>query len=156
MAFVISGGLAGVAGSLFAIHGAYVPLQSLYWTESGEIVIMTVLGGTGTLFGPMLGAGLYLYVENIVSGGHPVEWIAPFWHLTLGLLFVVVIWLFPRGIGGGLEDLRWFLGLAATNPQAARNHVLSTLRSWLAGVRSFVRLLRSLPGRVAALFGGDR
>ncbi|WP_152042599.1 branched-chain amino acid ABC transporter permease [Salinigranum salinum] len=103
MSFILSGAFAGVAGSLFTIHGSYVPLQSLYWTESGEIVIMAVLGGTGSLFGPMLGAGLYLYVENIVSGFGTV---GEFWHLILGILFVLVIWLFPRGIWGLLRDAR--------------------------------------------------
>ena len=68
MSFILSGLFAGIAGSLFTIHGNYVPLSSLYWTESGEVVIMTVLGGTGSLFGPIIGAGVYLYVENIVSG----------------------------------------------------------------------------------------
>jgi branched-chain amino acid transport system permease protein len=106
MSFILSGLFAGIAGSLFTIHGTYVPLSSLYWTESGEVVIMTVLGGTGSLFGPMIGAGVYLYVENIVSGGHPVDFIAPFWHLILGLVFVVVIWTFPRGIWGFLRDVR--------------------------------------------------
>lgn len=106
MSFILSGFFAGVAGSLFVIHGTYVPLASLYWTTSGEVVIMTVLGGTGSLFGPIVGAGIYLYVENIVSGGHPVDFIAPFWHLILGLVFVVTIWVFPRGIWGFFRDVR--------------------------------------------------
>jgi branched-chain amino acid transport system permease protein len=116
MAFIISGAFAGIAGSLFTIHGSYVPLQSLYWTESGEIVIMTVLGGTASLFGPIVGAGVYLYVENIVSGVQTLQ--IPFtdvvlindfgtyWHLILGLVFLVVIWVAPRGIWGGISDLR--------------------------------------------------
>jgi len=106
MSFILSGFFAGVAGSLFVIHGSYVPLASLYWTTSGEVVIMTVLGGTGSLFGPIVGAGVYLYVENIVSGGHPFDFIAPFWHLILGLVFVVTIWVFPRGIWGFVRDVR--------------------------------------------------
>ena len=126
MAFIISGSFAGIAGSLFTIHGAYVPLQSLYWTTSGEVVIMAVLGGVGSLFGPIVGAGVYLYVENIVSGVQkltvpftgPAEWLTlvqkpvvllegfgAYWHLILGLVFVLVIALFPRGIWGLLEDL---------------------------------------------------
>jgi branched-chain amino acid transport system permease protein len=114
MSFVLSGAFAGVAGSLFTIHGRYVPLQSLYWTESGEIVIMTVLGGAGSLFGPVLGAGLYLYVENIVSGVGEltvpftdvvlVPGFGEYWHLLLGLLFVVVVWLAPRGLRGAVGD----------------------------------------------------
>ncbi|WP_280585784.1 branched-chain amino acid ABC transporter permease [Halorubrum sp. Boch-26] len=103
MAFVISAAFAGIAGSLFAIEGNYVPLESLYWTESGAIVIMTVLGGVGSLFGPLFGAGLYLYIENIVSG---FETLGPFWHLILGIVFVVAVVVFPDGIWGGVEYLR--------------------------------------------------
>lgn len=115
MAFVLSGAFAGIAGSLFTIHGAYVPLESLYWTTSGEVVIMAVLGGTGSLFGPILGAGVYLYVENIVSGVRQlvlpftdvvlVTGFGAYWHLILGLVFVAVVVLFPRGIWGLLVDL---------------------------------------------------
>ncbi|WP_327051741.1 branched-chain amino acid ABC transporter permease [Halomicrococcus gelatinilyticus] len=102
MAFVLSGAFAGVAGSLFVVHGGYVPLESLYWTTSGEVVVMAVLGGVGSLFGPLLGAGVYLYVENIVSG-YPAY--GAYWHLILGLVFVVVVVLFPRGIWGILATL---------------------------------------------------
>ncbi|UPV99613.1 branched-chain amino acid ABC transporter permease [Halorussus gelatinilyticus] len=126
MAFVISGAFAGVAGSLYTIYSAYVPLSSFYWTTSGEVVIMAVLGGVGSLFGPILGAGIYLYVENIVSGIQqltlpftgPNEWLTlveepvvlldgfgAYWHLILGLVFVGVVVLFPRGIWGLLQDL---------------------------------------------------
>ncbi|MFB6236683.1 MAG: branched-chain amino acid ABC transporter permease [Halopenitus sp.] len=103
MAFIISGAFAGVAGSLFTIHGSYVPLSSLYWTESGEIVIITVLGGAGSLFGPIFGAALYLYIANIVSG-FPV--IGTLWYLILGIIFVGVIWLFPSGIWGIVDTAR--------------------------------------------------
>lgn len=154
MAFIISGAFAGVAGSLYTIHGSYVPLESLYWTTSGEIVIMTVLGGTGSLFGPLLGAGLYLYVENIVSG-LPV--IGPFWHLILGLVFVVVIWLFPRGIWGGINDLRWFLNLAVNNPKAAKEHAITKAKEWLAALKSVLVRLVTWPKRVFSLVsGGER
>ncbi len=111
MAFILSGVISGLAGSLFAIHGQYVPLGSLYWQTSGEIVIMTVLGGVGTLFGPILGAGLYLYVKIIVGlGGHPFAWFKPYWHLALGLLFLVVVVFLPEGVWGGIRNLRARLG----------------------------------------------
>jgi branched-chain amino acid transport system permease protein len=141
MSFVLSGAFAGVAGSLFTIHGNYVPLESLYWTESGEIVIMTVLGGVGSLFGPIFGAGVYLYVENIVSGMEALT--IPFtdivllsnfgvyWHILLGLVFVVVVVGFPRGIWGMLDDLTGFLVLAATDTEAAK----ARLRTKLSGAR---------------------
>jgi branched-chain amino acid transport system permease protein len=105
-AFVLSGTFAGLAGALFTIHGQYVPLSSLYWQTSGEVVIMTVLGGVGSLLGPLFGAGIYLWVEYIVSGGYPFDWIAPYWLLVLGLVFVTVVVLFPEGIWGLVGDLR--------------------------------------------------
>jgi branched-chain amino acid transport system permease protein len=141
MSFVLSGAFAGVAGSLFTIHSNYVPLESLYWTESGEIVIMTVLGGVGSLFGPIFGAGVYLYVENIVSGMETLT--VPFtdivlisnfgvyWHILLGLVFVVVVVGFPRGIWGMLDDFTGFLVLAATDREAAK----ARLRTKLSGAR---------------------
>jgi branched-chain amino acid transport system permease protein len=110
MAFVLSGTFAGIGGALFAIHEQYVPLSSLYWQTSGEIVIMTVLGGVGTLFGPVFGAGLYLYVEIIVGNGHPFEWLIPYWHLVLGIVFVAVVVLLPEGIWGGIRNLRERVG----------------------------------------------
>ncbi len=122
MSFVISGAFAGVAGSLFAIHKAYVPLESLHWSQSGEIVVMTVLGGVGSLFGPIFGAGVYLYVANIVQGMSDVvipythylvgediviiQDVGSFWHLILGAVFVATIVLFPEGIWGGIESAR--------------------------------------------------
>ncbi|WP_435152917.1 branched-chain amino acid ABC transporter permease [Haladaptatus sp. DFWS20] len=103
MAFILSGAFAGVAGSLFVVHGSYVPVESLYWTTSGEIVIMTVLGGVGSMVGPMVGAGVYLYVENVISGNPAIQ---PYWHLILGLVFVAVIALFPEGIWGIVGRVR--------------------------------------------------
>lgn len=110
LSFIISGAFAGLAGSLFTIHGRYVPIDSLWWTTSGDIVIMTVLGGTSSLFGPVLGAAVYLYVENIISGA-PV--IGPLWHLILGLVFIVVIVLFKDGLWGIVDGLRYYTAKVA-------------------------------------------
>jgi len=60
----------------------------------------------GSLIGPLFGAGIYLWVEYIVSGGYPFDWIAPYWLLVLGLVFVTVVVLFPEGIWGLVGDLR--------------------------------------------------
>jgi branched-chain amino acid transport system permease protein len=106
MSFIVSGAFAGVAGSLYTIYNQYVPLHSLYWTTSGEVVIMAVLGGTGSLFGPLVGAGVYKYFQFVVAGGHPFDFFASYWHLMLGLTFVLVIWLFPKGIWGAIEAVR--------------------------------------------------
>jgi len=70
---------------------------------------MTVLGGVGSLFGPLLGAGLYMYVANIVSG---MPTIGDFWHMILGLVFIAVVVLAPDGIWGRVEWLRERVGEA--------------------------------------------
>src|SRR5699024_9996939 len=89
MAFVISGIYSGLAGTLYAIYQTYVPTHSLHWTTSGEIVIMSVVGGVGTLIGPMIGAGIVLYLENVLSA------ITPQWHLIVGLIFMAFVIFLP-------------------------------------------------------------
>jgi len=126
-AFVISGMYAGLAGGLLAITDPLAGAERMQWTASGEVVLMTVLGGVGTLVGPVLGAGLIKYFENIFSAFNAhvltemfsflpdavVEVLVPIfglfvgggWHLTLGLLFVVVIIFLPGGLMEGFNKL---------------------------------------------------
>ena len=99
MAFVVSGIYAGVAGSLYAIYETYVPTDSMHWITSGEVVMMTLIGGSGTLFGPMFGAALVLYLENVLSG-----WTEQ-WLLLQGLVFMIVIIFFPGGVAQLLRRL---------------------------------------------------
>jgi YD repeat-containing protein len=66
-AFVISGMFAGLAGALLSVTDPLAGAERMKWTESGNVVLMTILGGTGTLFGPVVGAWLIKYFENIFS-----------------------------------------------------------------------------------------
>ena len=66
-AFVISGMYAGLAGGLLVAMDTQVGAERMFWTASGEVVLMTILGGAGTLIGPILGAGLIKYFENFFS-----------------------------------------------------------------------------------------
>jgi branched-chain amino acid transport system permease protein len=91
-AFVVSGALAGLAGGLFAVHNGFVAPSLLFWLNSGEVVVMTVLGGMGTLYGPMVGAGVYIGFEDLLSS-YTDQW--QFW---LGLVFVVFVIVLPRGL----------------------------------------------------------
>jgi branched-chain amino acid transport system permease protein len=91
-AFVVSGALAGLAGGLFAVHNAYVAPSLLHWINSGEVIVMTVLGGMGTLYGPMLGAGVYIGFEDVLSS------YTDQWQLVLGTLFVAFVIFLPRGL----------------------------------------------------------
>ena len=128
-AFVISGMYAGLAGGLLAAMHPLAGAERMQWTASGEVVLMTILGGTGTLLGPILGAGVIIYFENIFStindnilhgwfDGMPetltnffVTIVNPFvgagWHLTLGLIFKFVVIFFARRPGGGSTTHLW-------------------------------------------------
>jgi len=122
-AFVISGMYAGLAGGLLAAMDPLAGAERMQWTASGEVVLMTILGGAGTMMGPVLGAGFIKYFENIFSkindnvlhnwfGALPdglenflVDLVHPFvgkgWHLTLGMLFVLVVMFLPGGLVEG-------------------------------------------------------
>ena len=64
---VIAGGCAGLAGGLYAIFNSFISPDAVYWTASGDILIMVMLGGAGTLIGPVIGAGIFLLMKNLVS-----------------------------------------------------------------------------------------
>lgn len=97
--FVISAGLAGLAGGLFAISHGFVSLQEVIWNTSGKVVLITVLGGIGTLWGGILGAIVIVVLEDqLASSGF--EGIG----IITGTVFVVVVLLFRRGIWGTAAD----------------------------------------------------
>ncbi|MFT6912082.1 MAG: ABC-type branched-subunit amino acid transport system permease subunit [Paracoccaceae bacterium] len=122
-AFVISGMYAGLAGGLMASMDPLAGAERMQWTASGEIVLMTILGGAGTLIGPVLGAGFIKYFENIFSKINDnvlhqwfsilpdgledlmVTLVHPFvgkgWALTLGLMFMMVVIFLPGGLVEG-------------------------------------------------------
>jgi len=130
-AFVISGMFAGLAGALMSITDPLAGAERMKWTESGNIVLMTILGGAGTLVGPVIGAWLIKYFENIFSAINETilrgvfgilpegmedvavaiasKFVGEGWHLTLGLLFVVVVVFLPGGVMEGVRRLTaWF------------------------------------------------
>lgn len=122
-AFVISGMYAGLAGGLLVAMDTQAGAERMFWTASGEVVLMTILGGAGTLIGPVLGAGFIKYFENIVSKINETileSWFSfmpevlqdffvaivyPFigkgWHLTLGIIFMLVVIFLPGGLMEG-------------------------------------------------------
>jgi len=129
-AFVISGMYAGLAGGLMVAMDTQVGPERMFWTASGEVVLMAILGGAGTLIGPVLGAGFIKYMENIISKINSTilhEWffwmpdglenfvvalIYPFigkgWHLTLGIMFMAVVIFLPGGlVEGGQRIAGW-------------------------------------------------
>ena len=95
---VISAFYAGLAGGLNTIYLGYVPLTTLFWLTSGTMVMMTILGGKGTFLGPLIGAGVFLFLQNTIS------LFTPRWELFVGAIFVLIILLFPAGIMGTIRD----------------------------------------------------
>jgi len=96
-AFVISASLAGLAGALKAIVAQNASLTDVHWSMSGEVVLMTLLGGMGTVFGPIVGALIIISMQFYLAGLG--SWVT----ITQGLIFVVCVLAFRRGIVGELE-----------------------------------------------------
>ncbi|GAB5375901.1 MAG: hypothetical protein AcusKO_23630 [Acuticoccus sp.] len=127
IAFVISGMYAGLAGGLLAVVDPLAGAERMQWTASGEVVLMTILGGAGTLIGPFIGAVIIKYFENIFSSlGEAtlhdtfsflppavndvvVTIVGPFvgegWHLTLGVVFMLVVIFLPGGLIEGFKRI---------------------------------------------------
>lgn len=126
-AFIISGMYAGVAGGLMAVTDPLAGAERMQWTASGEVVLMTILGGVGTLIGPFIGAAVIKYFENILSAYNTssladifsflpdaiqpivVDVVSLFvgsgWHLTLGLMFMITVIFLPGGIMEGVRRI---------------------------------------------------
>jgi len=102
-AFMVSGGLAGLAGGLATINSFGVGPSFLFWLKSGEVIVMTLLGGMGTLYGPMFGAGAFLGLKEILltlGEGTPglLGEVLTQWQGILGVIFVVFVIYVPEGL----------------------------------------------------------
>src|SRR3954463_1659541 len=96
--FVLSGGFCGLAGALQALHLSIVPIEIMHYDTSGIVVMIALLGGMGTFFGPMIGAAAFLLLENLVS-----LWTVH-WQLIVGAVFMICVLFFPAGIWGTLTS----------------------------------------------------
>ncbi|MGE0503412.1 MAG: branched-chain amino acid ABC transporter permease [Rhizobiaceae bacterium] len=92
VAFVIAGVIAGIAGFLMANQTGFVSPAMMHWTRSGELIVMVVLGGLGTIFGPLLGAIAFLALEEVLSG------FTEYWAIPLGLILIAVARYMPSGL----------------------------------------------------------
>jgi len=114
-ALVISGMVAGIAGSLYSmsINFAYPLLMD--WHQSGDFVMMTILGGAGTLWGPFIGAIIYTLAANVLSSKTET------WQIIIGALFVVCVLFFPKGILGFLSRATTTSEDIDASPSVVRN-----------------------------------
>ncbi|MES2536929.1 MAG: branched-chain amino acid ABC transporter permease [Pseudomonadota bacterium] len=98
VAFVLSASLAGLAGSLKVLVFKLASLVDVGWGLSGEVILMTLVGGIGTVFGPVIGAAFILTMQNYLTGLS--QWVP----VIQGAIFVVVVLLFQRGIAGEIAE----------------------------------------------------
>ncbi|MFZ1068111.1 MAG: branched-chain amino acid ABC transporter permease [Pseudolabrys sp.] len=98
--FVIAGTLCGLSGALLANHTDFVSPGMMYWTRSGDLIVMVVLGGMGSTFGPLFGAVALLVLEEVLSG------ITEYWQIILGPLLLLVVLFARGGIDGLLGKMR--------------------------------------------------
>ena len=101
IAFTIAGAVAGLAGGLYAIFNGFISSDAVYWTASGDILIMTMLGGAGTLIGPAIGTAIFLLMKNVASS-YSEHWLS-----IIGVTFICCVMFFPGGLWGSLQLLQW-------------------------------------------------
>jgi branched-chain amino acid transport system permease protein len=100
LSFTIAGALAGLAGGLYAIFNGFISADAVYWTASGDILIMTMLGGAGTLIGPAVGTAIFLLLKNVVSS-YSEHWLS-----IIGITFICCVMFFPGGLWGALQNAK--------------------------------------------------
>ncbi|MGA1832633.1 branched-chain amino acid ABC transporter permease [Rhizobium wenxiniae] len=98
--YIISGAVAGTGGALSAISTQVVALDALSFTQSAEALVMLVVGGTGSLFGALVGTLVFMLFEDFVSAANPFHWLT-----MVGALLIVVVLFAPKGIFGTVQDL---------------------------------------------------
>ncbi|HEY6025503.1 MAG TPA: branched-chain amino acid ABC transporter permease [Pseudolabrys sp.] len=98
--FVIAGTLGGLAGALLANHNEFISPSTMYWTRSGDLIVMVVLGGMGSVAGPVFGAVALLVLEEVLSG------ITEYWPIILGPLLLLVVLFARGGIDGLLSAIK--------------------------------------------------
>ena len=98
LVFVLSAAICGLAGTLRALHLSVVPIDSLHYLQSGQAVMMCLLGGMGTFFGPFVGAAVFLYLEDVVTN------LTRYWMGVVGVVFMVFVLFFPKGVWGTFLD----------------------------------------------------
>src|SRR5262252_496074 len=106
-AFVIAAAYAGFAGGLLGVMQGFMPPDAFMFDTSGQLVMQTAIGGAGTLFGPLVGATVWLFLSDFLQTALQL---GATWKLVLGVVFVVLVCFLRRGIVGGLQDLGLLVG----------------------------------------------
>ena len=114
-AFVIAAAYAGIAGGLLGVLQAFMPPDAFMFDTSGQLIMQTMIGGRGTLVGPLVGAAVWLFLQDFLQA---TLGLGAAWKLVLGVVFVLLVCFLRQGIIGGLRDL-WKLATGGRRQQQA-------------------------------------
>jgi len=144
LTFIISGAFSGIAGALYSAFIRFVSPDVLFWTFSGQVIIMTIMGGSRTFYGPLVGVALFVVLRDLISSwsassaviaGVPVARLGEHWPLFMGLLFFLIIVFEPGGLVGIFARVKhaWIAGAvgarrSARPPRTARSNPASNLK----------------------------
>jgi len=103
--FVLAGALGGLAGYLAAVQFGFVNPEILSWHKSGQVMMMVILGGMGTLFGPVIGAFAFVLLQEAFSNQALFGAWAKYWQLAMGIFIILVAMYLPQGMAGLLQNL---------------------------------------------------
>ena len=118
---MIAAAYAGFAGGLLGVLQAFMPPDAFTFDTSGQLVMQTAIGGRGTLFGPLVGATIWLFLQDFLQAA---VGLGAAWKLVLGIVFVLLVCFLRRGIVGGLEDFYgWISGKRTKYPEPVEPQV---------------------------------
>jgi branched-chain amino acid transport system permease protein len=109
--FTLAGAVAALAGSLSAQHTAFISPELLTWTTSGEVLIVVIVGGMGSLIGPVVGAAVVVLATHYISG------FTDYWMMFMGLFFIAVVVFAGNGLYGTIEAVRILLSRSTRAPR---------------------------------------
>ena len=118
VAYVIAGGLGGIAGVLYAVKDGFVNPELLAWEQSGLVLLMVILGGTGRLWGAIVGAVALTLLQELFQSEALLGDLATHWHLPFGLAIIALVALMPKGITGLPEQFRALRSKRTATPAA--------------------------------------
>ena len=146
IAFSIAGGFAGLAGGLFGIYKRGVYPDYAFWAKSAEVLIMTILGGIHSFWGPTVGSAVLILLNGMIVS------YTEFWPFVLGIILLVILFAFPEGLMG---TVRTFVSKPAERPELVAKLIWWTAAGYAAliVVVGWAGAIRSIPLMVAGLVG---
>jgi len=151
-AFVIAAAYAGLAGGLLGVLQAFMPPEAFTFDTSGQLVIQTAIGGRGTLFGPLLGAAVWLFLQDFLQA---TLGLGAAWKLVLGLVFVLLVVFLRHGIIGGFVDLHGFIKRRKAGVEAREAAASAGVAAGHGTQAGAVEMPRAQPARTLHHAAGD-